>query len=281
MRTILIGIALLAAGCGAQPHAGATIQVVAAENAYGDIARQIGGSHVDVTSVLTEPNADPHLFEPGTANGLAVARADVVIENGLGYDAFMPKLERAAPSKRRVVVDIARTLGASGNPHLWYDARALPRIARAIERGLVRADPRRAAAFRAGLARFERSLMPLRRAIASLPAVPFVQTEPVAGYLLAAAGLRDLGPEQFERAIEDGTEPSPQAVADMLATIRRHRARVLIYNKQAVSPITSRVRDAARAAGMPVVGVTETLPPGTTFQAWQLAQVETLRAALR
>lgn len=291
MRTILTmcGLAAgLCAGCGPATGHG-RLGVVAGENVYGDIARQIGGAHVEVTSVLSDPNADPHLFEPGTANGLAVAHAAVVIQNGLGYDAFMGKLESAAPSRHRIVLTIADVvsptqLGSAGNPHLWYAVPALPRIARAIERALAQADPKHAAAYRAGLARFDASLAPLRRTVAAIRAAhrgaPVAYTESVPGYLVAAAGLRNLAPPGFTRAIEDGTEPAPGAVAEMLSLLDDRRVEVLLYNGQAVSPITARVRDAARAAGVPVVAVTETLPAGETFQQWQLARARKLQAAL-
>ena len=127
------------------------LDVVAAENVYGNIAAQIGGPHVSVTSILTSPNADPHLFEPGTSNGLAVADAKVVLQNGLGYDAFMTKLENAAPSKSRIVVTMADVLGVHGNdanPHLWYDVPRLDRIATAIAAAFARADPPHAVAYR-------------------------------------------------------------------------------------------------------------------------------------
>ena len=285
MRTIIVIAAIaLCAGCGGSPQPGGTLRVVAAENTYGDIARQIGGPHVDITSILQDPNADPHLFEPGTANGLAVARARVVVQNGLGYDTFMNKLESASPSKHRDVVTIEHVLRASGNPHLWYDVPKLPRIAAAIERALARADPRHAQNYRAGLTRFDRSLAPLDRVVADIAKAhanaPVAFTEPVPGYLLEATRLRNLAPEAFTRAIEDGTEPPPGAVSQMLALMRDHRVRVLLYNDQAVSPITSRVRSAARAAGIPVVGVSETLPHGLAFQAWQIAQARVLQAAL-
>src|SRR5947209_15673647 len=174
MRTIIVlglGCVLLA-GCGAG-STGPGLGVVAAENVYGDIARQIGGSHIHVTSILTDPNADPHLFEPGTRNGLAVAQAQLVIENGAGYDAFMPKLEHAAPNGSRRVVTIADVLGVHGadaNPHLWYDVPALGRIAAAIAEALERADPAHVAEYRAGLARFDASLAPLRREVARIRA---------------------------------------------------------------------------------------------------------------
>jgi zinc/manganese transport system substrate-binding protein len=279
-------IALAARGSSSPSHHG-RVDVVAAENFYGDIVSQIGGSHVAVTSVLTDPNADPHLFEPGTRNGLAVSQAALVIQNGVGYDSFMQKLEGAAPSSHRIVVTMADVLGVTGadaNPHLWYDVPELGRIASAIASGLGRADPAHRRDYRAGLVRFERSLAPLRREVSAIRAryggTPVAYTEPVPGYLLAAAGLRSLTPEPFARAIEDGSDPSPQAVAQMTALLTGHRVRVLLYNDQTVSPITTRIRTAAQTAGIPVVGVSETLRPGLTFQGWQLDQARALERAL-
>ncbi len=283
----VVAVALGTRGSSAPSHRG-RVAVVAAENFYGNIVSQIGGSHVAVTSILSDPNADPHLFEPGTRNGLAVAQAALVIQNGVGYDSFMQKLEAAAPSSHRVVVTMADVLGVQGadaNPHLWYDVPELDRIASAIRSGLARVDPAHRRDYHAGLARFEHSLGPLRRAVASIRAryggTPVAYTEPVPGYLLAAAGLRSLTPEPFARAIEDGSDPSPQAVAQMTALFTGHRVRVLLYNDQTVSPITTRIRTAAQTAGIPVVGVSETLPPGLTFQAWQLDQARALERALR
>ncbi len=159
------GLGLAAGGSSPRPHGG-RVRVVAGENFYGNIAAQIGGRHVAVTSVLHDPNADPHLFEPGTATGLAVAQAALVIQNGAGYDSFMGKLEAAAPSSHRVVVTIADVLGVSGadaNPHLWYDVPRLPPDRRVRSpRGSAGADPGHRAAYRAGLRRFDRSLAPLR-----------------------------------------------------------------------------------------------------------------------
>lgn len=288
MRTILILLTTGAlAGCGSQQTRSGALQVVASTNVYGDIARQIGGPHVQVTSILSDPNADPHLFEPGTRNGLAVSHAGVLIQNGVGYDTFMEKLANASPSSSRVAVTIADELGVHGtsaNPHLWYDVPRLGAIAAAVAGGLERADPKHAAAYRAGQRRFDASLQPLRGAVAKIRAQfagdPVAYTEPVPGYLLDAAGLRNVAPSSFTRAIEDGTEPSPSAVAEMTKLISSRRVKVLLYNNQAVSPITTRVRSAASSAGVPVVGVSETLPDNLTFQAWQLRQVDALHAAL-
>jgi zinc/manganese transport system substrate-binding protein len=289
MRTVIVlALTLLLAACGGgSGHADGSVDVVAAENVYGDIATQIGGRHVSVTSILTSPNADPHLFEPGTSNGLAVAGAQVVLQNGLGYDAFMTKLENAAPSGNRDAVTMADVLGVRGkdaNPHLWYDVPRLGSIAGAIATSLEHADPRHASAYRAGLSRFDRSLGPLRQEVAALESrfhgAPVAYTEPVPGYLVAAAGLRNLAPSSFTRPIEEGTEPPPSAVAAMDDLVAQHRIRALLYNSQAVSPITARLRDEARSAGIPVVPVTEMLPAHLTFQQWQLEQARALGAAL-
>jgi zinc/manganese transport system substrate-binding protein len=288
MRTIIVlSLAILVvAGCGSA-SGGSTLDVVASTNVYGDITAQIGGAHVRVTSVLSDPNADPHLFEPGTQNGLAVAQAKVVIQNGVGYDDFMGRLESASPSSSRIVVTIADVLGVHGrdaNPHLWYDVPRLPRIAGAIAAGLEKADAKHAGAYRAGLDRFVKSLRPLdeevRRIRTRYAGRPVAYTEPVPGYLVAALGLRNLAPAAFTRAIQNGSEPPAEAVAAMNALIAGHRVDVLLYNSQAVSPITARVRAAAKQAGIPVVGVTETLPRHLTFQQWQLAQVRSLQRAL-
>jgi zinc/manganese transport system substrate-binding protein len=263
------------------------LPVVASTNVYGDIARQIGGSRVSVTSVLSDPNADPHLFEPGTANGLAVARARVVIQNGLDYDSFMSRLERSAPSDNRTVVTISDVLGIHGqdaNPHLWYDVPALPKIAAAIEQALATADAAHASEYQSGLRSFIASLAPLQATVAKIrtthAGAPVAYTEPVPGYLIEAAGLRDLSLSSFTHPIEEGSEPSAAAVSAMTSLATQHRIKVLLYNNQAVSPITKRVNAAAKAAGVPVVGVAETVPAGLTFQAWQLDQARALLQAL-
>ena len=288
VRIVLVCVATtLLAGCAGSRSAHGGLSVVASTNVYGDIASQIGGTHVHVTSILTSPDADPHLFEPGTANGLAVAEADVVIQNGAGYDAFMTKLENAAPSSKRHVLTIADVLGVHGhdaNPHLWYDVPQLPRIARSIASVLSQADPPHAAAYRRGAMRFVSSLAPLDRAVAAIRSArtgePVAYTEPVPGYLLSAAGLRNVSPSGFTRAIENGSEPSAADVSAMSGLLVKRSVKVLLYNSQAVSPITARVREEATAHGIPVVAVTETMPAHRTFQQWQLEQVRGLARAL-
>jgi len=281
MRTILVLVSILAlAGCGGGGRSG-TVDVVASTNVYGDLARQLGGPHVSVTSVLSDPNADPHLFEPTIRDGLEVAKADVLIENGAGYDTFMDDLAGAAPSDHRVTVDAATVLGVDGgNPHVWYDLPRVPRIARAITGAFVHVDAPHAADYRARLRRFASSLGAFAR-VGVPPGRPVAYTEPVPEYLVDALHLRNLAPAAFTHAIENGTEPSARAVAEMEALLRERRVDVLLYNSQAVSPITTRLQELARRHGVPVVAVTETLPTGLTYQQWQLRQLRALREALR
>ena len=285
-RIVLICLVATLVGCGGKTKS-STLPVVASTNVYGDIARQIGGSHVSVTSVLSDPNADPHLFEPGTANGLAVSQARVMIQNGLDYDSFMSRLERSAPSDNRTVVTISDVLGIHGqdaNPHLWYDVPALPKIAAAIEQALAKADPAHSSGYQSGLRSFVASLAPLQATVAKIRAThagaPVAYTEPVPGYLIEAAGLRDLSLSSFTHPIEEGSEPSASAVSAMTSLATQHRIKVLFYNNQAVSPVTKRINAAAKAAGVPVVGVAETVPAGLTFQAWQSNQARVLLQAL-
>jgi zinc/manganese transport system substrate-binding protein len=287
MRTVIVlgSVTLLLAACGGSSSN--KLDVVAAENVYGNIAQQIGGHDASVTSILTSPTADPHLFEPSTATGLAVAKAKIVIQNGLGYDAFMTRLENATPSNGATDVTMADALGIHGtdaNPHVWYDVPQFDRIAAAITGAFVRADPSHAAGYRRRERRLEFWLDTVRREVAKLRhqfrGTPVAYTEPVPGYLVAAAGLRNLAPDSFTRAIAEGTEPSPSAVAAMDELIAKHRIRLLIYNSQTVSPITARLRDAARHAGIPVWSVTELLPPHQSFQNWMLHNEQALKHKL-
>jgi zinc/manganese transport system substrate-binding protein len=182
------------------------------------------------------------------------------------------------------MADVLGIRGTRANPHLWYDIPRLDRVAAAIAHAFAVTDASHRVAYRRGLRRFEASLAPLRREIASIRArfggAPVEYTEPVPGYLISAAGLRNLAPGDFTHSIEEGTEPSAAAVAAMSELIAHRRIRVLLYNAQAVSAITARLSDAARSAGIPVVAVTETLPPHLTFQQWQLGQARALAAAL-
>jgi zinc/manganese transport system substrate-binding protein len=280
----LIGIA----GCTASSSGSGRLAVVAGEDMWGSLAAQVGGDHVAVTNLITSPDADPHLFEPNTRDGYEVATASVVIVNGANYDPFMDRLLAATPSSHRVVVrvsDVLHVTGSDPNPHLWYDAPALPTVIHSIARAFTTADPADAAAYRTGAARTIAALAPLEHAVARLRTLDagdrVAYTERVPGLLLAAAGLRVLTPPGFARSIENGADPSPADVASMRDLVSEHRINALLYNEQATSPVTASLESLARTTGIPVVAVTETLPRGMTFESWQLGQIEALTAALR
>jgi len=287
---VMVSAGALLSGCGSggpAPASGGRLPVVAAENFYGDLATQVGGEHVAVTSVLSNPDADPHLFEPGTQNALAVANARVVVRNGDGYDDWTTKLLDAAPSRGRRLVTVADVVpqpGPDPNPHLWYDTLALPQVVRAFGAALAAADPANAGAYRDGTQSTLAGLAPLQAAVRRLRAAHFgaavAYTERVPGLLLAAAGLDVLTPPGFARAIENGTDPTPADVASLQRLLSERTVRVLLYNEQASSPLTVRLRHVAASAGVPVVAVTETEPAGTGFTSWQLGQVDALDRAL-
>lgn len=260
------------------------LAVAASTDVYGDIISQIGGDHVDVTSLITGPDVDPHDFEPGTDTGLEVSKADLVVVNGAGYDAFMDKLLEAAPNDDRRVVDLADELGVKegANPHLWYDIPKLPDIATAIGDALAEADPDHADDYQAGAEKFTDSLGELDKTVDQISNEQgaVAATEPVADYLIEAAGLTDETPKDFSQAVENESEPSPQAVSDFRKLITEHTIDALIYNEQTSGGAASSIKDLADSEGVPVIPVTETLPDGTTYQAWQQAQATDLADAL-
>ena len=281
-----------AAACGSSSSSGGSrsipvVRVVAAENFWGDITRQVGGVHVDVSSIITDPSADPHQYESDARDAASVADAEIVIRNGLGYDDFMSKLLSSTSKRGRIVVSVQDVLHASAdaNPHLWYDVPRVPDVARAIESALATADPNDGAVFTRNRTAFVASLAPLERTLAATkakyPRVPVAYTERVPEYLVAAAGLTDATPRGFAQAVEDGNEPSPGDGQKMDDLVTQHRIRVLLYNAQATSPVTDHLRDLAQRSGVPVVAVTETLPRSeTSYQSWQQHQLDALLRAL-
>jgi zinc/manganese transport system substrate-binding protein len=291
LAAIVLGaVALTGCAGGPQdPTKGArVVRVVAAENAWGDVAAQIGGRHASVTSLLSDPGADPHLYNSTPRDALRLARANLAIVNGLGYDDFARKLLDVTGSRRRHVLTVADIAGANGrdaNPHLWYDAPRLPEVGRSIADDLAAQDPHDARFFRANAARFVASLQPLLSTLAQIEerhaGAPVAATERVAGPLIAAAGLTDRTPAGFSRAVEDGSEPSPRDTQRMADLISRHGIAALLYNAQAVTPVTQRLRQAALRAGVPVVAVSETMPRSQrTLQGWQRGQARALLKAL-
>jgi zinc/manganese transport system substrate-binding protein len=279
------------AGCGAPfaaPKPGATvIYAVGAENEYANVIAQIGGRYVSVMGILKNPNTDPHVYEADTAAAAGIGLARLVVQNGLGYDSFMNKLEAASPNPGRIVITVGQALGYgphTPNPHLWYNPRTMPRVAALVARALERLAPahrsyfaRRAARFTRSLAAWQRALKAVRKTYAGSPVAV---TEPVADYLLKAAGLDIKTPWSFQAAIMNGTDPSPQAVQMEDRLITRHQVRFLAYNRQAVDTTTTQLLALARQYHMPVVGVYETMPPHYSYQGWMVAETEAVLRAL-
>jgi zinc/manganese transport system substrate-binding protein len=275
-------------GCGSVSAApSGMIVAVAGENFYGDLVARIGGDRVAVTSLISDPAVDPHTYESSPQNAETVADATLVVENGLGYDAFIDHLLAASPRSDRKVVSAQQLLGKpdASNPHLWYDPATMPLVARAVADALEQIEPDSRAIFEANLTSYLDSFAPLTARIAVVKArfagTAVAYTEPVPGYLVAALGLREITPAGFARAIEDGTDPAPIDVADMQDLFTAHKVALLLYNSQATSPVTESIKSLADDAGVPVVGVSETIPKqGQGYVDWQLAQLNEIAAAL-
>ncbi|BEP13107.1 metal ABC transporter solute-binding protein [Acidothermaceae bacterium B102] len=290
MRTRLIAaLALVLAGCGGttSPSAG-KVHVVAGENFWGDITRQLGGDHVTVTSIISDPNADPHTYETDPRDAAAISVASFVVLNGVGYDDFASKLLAASPRRSRTVLSIAAVVGVTGsnpNPHLWYDPVYVTQAARAIEEHLAAVDPSDTGAFQSNLQTFLAAYRPYADTVATIrqryAGARIAYTERVPGYLVEAAGLVLGTPSSFAQSIEDGNDPSPSDTAAMDNAMRGQSVKVLLYNAQVTSPVTDKVKALATADGVPVVGVSETIPlQYQNFQTWQIAQAKAVLAAL-
>ncbi|MFI0483276.1 metal ABC transporter solute-binding protein, Zn/Mn family [Actinomadura sp. 9N215] len=287
--------ALLAGGCGssssdatAAPD-GDAVSVVASTNVYGDIALRIGGDKVKVTSFISDPGQDPHSFEAGTRNRLALTKARVVIENGGGYDDFVGTLLKGSGSKAEVLnaVRISGKTAPAGeelNEHVWYDLPSVGLLADRLSTALAKADPGDASTFTANAAAFKAELKTLEGKLAKLKAAHagdgVAITEPVPGYLLAAAGLENRTPEAFSEAIEEGDDVPPRVLRDTLALITGKKVEALVYNAQTSGPQTEQLQKAAKNGGVPVVPVTETLPAGQRYVSWMDGNIAALGKAL-
>ncbi len=249
---------------------------------------QIGGRYVHVSSILNNPNTDPHTFEASPQVAQEVGAADLIVQNGVGYDSWIARIESAAPNAKRKVIVVQNLLGLPGstpNPHLWYSPTTMPAVARAMAADLGALQPAHKAYFQANLKTFDSSLTPWLNAIAqfraSHPGTLAATTEPVADYLLTAMGIKNLTPFTFQADIMNGHEPAPQDIALENGLFSRHMVRVFAYNQQVVSTLTTSIRQNALAGGVPVVGVYETMPtPGYDYQSWMLAEVNALEKAV-
>jgi len=261
------------------------IALVAAENFYGDVAQQIGGDRVSVASILRNPDQDPHLFEVSPTILREVAAAQIVVYNGADYDAWIENLLKVTPRAERVAIAAADLVNrkAGDNPHLWYDPSTIPLVANALAAAFIAADPVHKDDYTARLKTFIASLGPLNEKIAALRAkyagVAVTATEPVFDYMADALNLQ-MRNERLQLAIMNDTEPSAREVAAFERDIKTHKVRAVFYNKQASSNIAQHLLDVARASNIPVVGVTETEPPGMSYQDWMLMQLDEVQRAL-
>lgn len=286
---LALSLALLSA-CGSVSQAtdvnSHVVKVVAAENFYGNIASQLGGSHVSVTSILSDPNVDPHAYQSNTRTAITVSQANLVIENGAGYDDWMEKILSSAPNDNRLLLkgyDLAPT-HLPENEHVWYSFANVTAIAQAITGDLKKLDPADSATFDGNLQAFKQSLQPLQQKVAEVKAkynnTPVGLTETIYLYQTQLEGLNVLTPFAFEKAIAEGNDPPADAVITTTDQITNHTIKLLIYNAQTVTPVTTNLENLARTKGIPTVEVTETMPPGKTYQSWMMDQLTALQTAL-
>ncbi|WP_202630391.1 metal ABC transporter solute-binding protein, Zn/Mn family [Deinococcus alpinitundrae] len=278
-RLMLLG--LLASGL----VSAAPLNIVAAENFYGDVARQIGGEGVTVTSILSSPSQDPHLFEASPSTARAISGADIVVYSGIDYDPWMDKLLSASKNAKRRVLVVAALTGkkVGDNPHVWYDPATMPIYARALRTELIRRDPTHKGQYDANLKRFLAAMTTVSSKVASLRAkyagTPVTASEPVFGYLSDALGFK-MQNLRFQLSVMNEAEPSAVQTGAINDDLRSGKVKLFFYNTQVTDPLTEKLRSLAKQGGVSVVGVTETAPPGLTYVPWMLSQLKTIQAAL-
>ena len=273
-------LACLAAGCGkeetAKPET-AKVSIVAAENFYGGLAQQIAGNSAVVTSILSNPNQDPHEFTTDAATARAVANADIVIYNGIGYDDWMNKLLGVQGKPGRIVIRVADLIGAKAgdNPHVWYDPRTMPALAAKLAEILK--QPENLAVFQKQMAAVTSKIAEIKSAYSG---TVVTATEPVFGYMASALGFK-MKNYSFQLAVMNDTEISFQQAADFEKSLHDKSMKILFYNSQVTDPVTQREREIAKKLGIAVIGVTETQPPDAqNYADWMLAELNQVEAGL-
>jgi zinc/manganese transport system substrate-binding protein len=288
------GVALAVSACSSSGPAGSSttsahkIVAVGAENEYTSVLQQVGGQYVQASAIMSNPNTDPHTFEASASVAREISSAQLVVQNGVGYDTFMDSIEQAVPDSSRKLINVQKLRGlpdSTPNPHLWYDPATMPAVANAIASDLAAIQPAHAAYFKANARKFVSSLGPWIQALGSFkekyPNTPVAVTEPVADYLLQAAGTDIKTPFEFQADIMNGTDPSAQDVALERSLFTGHKVKVFLYNRQVTDTLTESFISLAQANGIPVVGVYETMPtPGYTYQSWMLAETKALQQAV-
>jgi len=289
LATLVAVVAACAAGSGAGAVNGSgTLRVVAAESSWGSLAAQLGGSKVAVTSIVANPNTDPHSYEPTAADARTFATGQMAIVNGIGYDPWATQLLAADPTSGRLTLDVGKLVHVpvGGNPHQWYSPAAVHAVVDRITADYERLDPagsayfvsRRAALLSHGLARYDQLIAAIRSRYGG---TPVGASESIFAALAPALGLRLVTPPSFLRAVSEGTEPTAADKLTIDRQIATHQIKVYVYNSQNATPDVQAQVQAARAAGIPVTTITETVDPASaTFQAWQVAELRSLQAAL-
>jgi len=254
-----------------------SVNIVAAENFYGGVAAQVAGTSAKVTSVMSNPNQDPHEFQTDSETAKAVANADIVIYSGIGYDNWMEKLIAAQSKSGRVVIKVSDLIGAKegDNPHIWYDPRTMPALVAKLASVLNKPD---------AVPRFSKTMKPLLEEITKLQTktrgIKVTATEPVFGYMATALGFEMLN-YGFQLAVMNDTDPSFRHTANFEKSLTTKTAKILFCNSQVSNPATQRMQALAKSSGIPVVGVTETQPAdATTYVQWMLSQLMAVDAAL-
>ena len=277
---------LTLAGCTSQHTSPGVIDVVGAENQYGDVLTQIGGSYVHVTSVVSNPNTDPHNFEASPSVARAVAGARIIVQNGAGYDTFMTQLESASPSSKRMVLVVAqlRDQVSAANPHFWYSPSTMPSVATFVTNALAKIAPKHAAYFRSRDADFMSGWRSVTSAISAARlrygGRAVATTEPVADYLLQAMGLQIRTPFRFEADVMNGIDPSPEDIVTQQNLLNTHAVIALCFNAQVSSPVTLALINLATRDHVPTVAVYETMPTGLHVQTWMVDEIAAIDAAL-
>ena len=287
---VVVGLGLLTLDHGPGSNVSAptgVLRVVAAENFWGSLIAQIGGIHVSVLSIVSDPNADPHEYESNAEDARAIANANYVIENGAGYDSWMDKLLSAGSVPNRKVLNVADLLDKKegDNPHVWYSPAYVNQTIAQIENDLISMDPSDASYYQAQLATLQSNLEEYQVRIADIKkqygGTEVASTESIFAYLATAAGLDLVSPSAFINAVAEGNDPPADSVVEFENQLKSGNVKVLVYNEQTVTPLTQSMKELATNEGIPVIGVTETIqPPDATFEEWMNAQILTLQNAL-
>jgi len=276
-------VVLTAFGCFS---AQAAVRIVAAENMYGDVAKQLGGKLVEVSNILNNPNQDPHLFSATPSVARKLTEAQLIVYNGAGYDSWMDKLLAAKPRDKTEVIKIADLVEAppGANPHLWYKPDTMQIYAKAMADNLSRLDGKNQAFYQQQLALFQQNYLQLTSKLVTLQhkyaGTPVIATEPVFEYMAEAIGLKMLG-RGLQQSVMNDVEPTPTQLKEVEDLIRTKQVKIMFYNKQVINPLTKQLQSLAKQANIPVVGVTETLPEKMNYLDWMIDQLTSLEQALQ